>query len=362
MERTAVTIDGSHGEGGGQILRTSLTLSILTGRPLIIEKIRAGRSKPGLQPQHLASVKAAAALSRADLEGAAVGSTLLGFIPRTPAVPGSYHFDIGTAGAATLVAQTVMIPLALADAPSDVTITGGTHVPFALMVDYLEYVYAEVLADHGPAIAVDAPSAGFFPRGGGSLRLAIEPSRLNRPVTLVERGALQTVTAHVITSGLPPDVARRGEAALRERLQGLPIEVAINSREVSSPGPGAAVFLMAICETGRAGFSATSVRGKPVEAVGGEACEDLLAWFRSGAACEEHLADQLVLPMALTPGLSQWTTSRVTEHLRTMLWLLPQFLGVEVSLTENTDGSGTVTVCGGQPPYSPMSSASARHS
>ena len=341
-----VTIDGSYGEGGGQILRTSLTLSVLTGQPLIIEKIRAGRSKPGLQPQHLASVKAAAALSGADLEGAAVGSTRLGFTPRTPAVPGSYRFDIGTAGAATLVAQTVMLPLALAGTPSDVTITGGTHVPHAPMVDYLEQVYAEVIAAHGLAVAIASPRAGFFPRGGGALQLAIEPSSLSRPVTLTERGALRSITAHVITSGLPPDVARRGAAAVRERLQELSPDVMVVPRDVPSPGPGAAVFLLVGCENVRAGFSAIGERGKPMEAVVGAACEDLLAWFHSGAACEEHLADQLALPVALTPGLSRWTTSRATEHLRTVLWVLPQFLDVKASLTENADGTGAVSVRG----------------
>lgn len=346
MNHGAVTIDGSYGEGGGQILRTSLTLSVLTGRPLVIETIRAGRSKPGLRPQHLASVQAAAALSGAVLEGATDGSLRLSFTPQTPAKPGTYRFDIGTAGAAPLVAQTVLLPLALAGAPSDVTITGGTHVPFAPTVDYLEHVYAEVLAGHGLSVTINSPRAGFFPRGGGLLQLAIGPSRLSLPVSLTERGALRAITALVVTSGLPPDVARRGEAAVRERLQGLTADLVVVPRDVTSPGAGAAVFLLAECENVRAGFSAIGERGKPMEAVAGAACDDLLAWFLSGAACEEHLADQLALPMALTPGRSRWTTSRVTEHLRTVLWVLPQFLEVEASLTGNEDGSGEVSVRG----------------
>lgn len=353
MDETAVTIDGAHGEGGGQILRTSLTLSVLIGRPVIIEKIRAGRSKPGLQPQHLASVKAAAALSAADLEGAAVGSVRLRFDPQTSAAPGSYRFDIGTAGAATLVAQTILVPLALAASPSHVTITGGTHVPHAPTAECLEQVYAQVLGKHGWQAAVSSPRAGFFPRGGGSLQLAIEPARLRQPVTLTERGALRSLTAQVITSGLPTDVARRGEAAIRERLQDLSAMAVVESHEVNSPSPGAAVFLLAVCENGRAGFSAIGARGKPMEAVAEEACEELLHWYQTGAACEEHLADQLALPMALTPGTSRWTTSRVTQHLRTVLWVLPQFLDVEAVLKEKEDGSGSVTMYGIQPPYHP---------
>ena len=353
MNASAVTIDGSHGEGGGQILRTSLTLSVLTGRPVEVEDIRAGRSKPGLQPQHLASVKAAAAISAAEIVGAAVGSTRLRFMPQSAAVPGTYHFDIGTAGATTLVAQTILLPLSLAGAPSRVTITGGTHVPHAPTAEYLEHVYAQVLSKHGCQAAVSSPHAGFFPRGGGSVQLAIEPVQLLQPVTLTERGVLRSLTAHVLTSGLPPDVARRGEVAIRERLRSLPTEVTVVPRDVPSQGPGAAVFLLAICENGRAGFSAIGARGKPMEGVAGEACEALLAWYGTGVACEEHLADQLALPTALTPGTSQWTTSHVTEHLRTVLWVLPQFLDVEAGLGENEDGSGRVTMRGSQPPDHP---------
>ncbi len=341
-----VVIDGSHGEGGGQTLRTSLSLSILTGRPVEISRIRAGRSRPGLQPQHLAAVRAAAAISAAQTEGAEPGSTRLLFAPQSRAAPGVYHFEIGTAGAATLVAQTVLLPLALAGEPSRVAVVGGTHVPHAPPTDYLSEIYATLLSSHGLDVDVAVPMAGFLPRGGGRIELNIRPSAGWTPINLTERGPLQSVTATVLTAALPPDVAARGMAALREGLVKVKADIRVTHRETSSLGSGAAVFLTAESETCRAGFSALGARGKPIEAVAGEAVAAFDRWHQTGAACEEHLADQLVLPMALTPGQSRWTTSKVTEHLRTVLWVLPQFLDVNISLEENADGSGTVGLRG----------------
>ena len=341
---SSITIDGSHGEGGGQILRTSLSLSALTGRPVEIVRIRAGRSRPGLQPQHLASVRAAAGLCAAKLEGAEIGSVRLRFVPQAPPTPGAYHFAIGTAGAAPLVLQTVLLPLALAAAPSQATITGGTHVSHAPTADYVQRVYLPALAKHGLVASVMSPRAGFFPKGGGMVQAEIEGGSVFQPVTLTERGGLLRLTALVVTSGLPPTVAERGIAAVRQTLGRLPVELAVETRDASSVGPGAAVLLVADCEGGLAGFSAIGERGQRMETVAEEACFAFREWWETGAACEEHLADQLVLPMALTFGKSCWTTSRVTEHLRTVLWVVPQFLPVEVRLGDNPDGSGLVTI------------------
>ncbi len=346
--QSSVTIDGSHGEGGGQILRTSLSLSALTGRPVEIVKIRAGRSRPGLQPQHLASVRAAAGLCAAQSEGAEIGSVRLRFAPQAAPVPGAYHFAIGTAGATALVLQTVLMPLAFAPGTSRVTITGGTHVSHAPTADYLERVYLPTLARHGLAASCLSPNAGFYPKGGGVVQAEIAGNAAPLPVTLTERGDLRGLTALVVTSGLPPSVAERGIAAVRQGVGGLPVDLAVEARDVPSLGPGAAVLLVAECEGGLAGFSAIGERGKRMETVAEEACQAYRAWWETGAACEEHLADQLVLPMALTAGESRWTTSKVTEHLRTVLWVVPQFLPVEASLVENPDGAGLVTLQAGR--------------
>jgi len=342
--QSSVTVDGSHGEGGGQILRTSLSLSALTGRPVEIVRIRAGRSRPGLQPQHLASVRAAAGLCAAQLEGAEIGSGRLRFVPHSPPAPGAYHFAIGTAGAAPLVLQTVLLPLALAPGPSHVTVTGGTHVSHAPTADYVERVYLPTLARHGLVASIESPRAGFFPKGGGVVQAEIGGWAVPQPVTLTERGELRALTALVLTAGLPPTVAERGIAAVRQEVGRLPVELSVETREVSAASPGAAVLLVAACEGGLAGFSVIGERGKRMETVVEEACRAFREWWETDAACEEHLADQLVLPMALTAGESRWTTSQVTEHLRTVLWVVPQFLPVETSLTENPDGSGLVTL------------------
>ncbi len=340
--QSSVTVDGSHGEGGGQILRTSLSLSALTGRPVEIVRIRAGRSRPGLQPQHLASVRAAAGLCAAQLEGTEIGSGRLRFVPHSPPAPGAYHFAIGTAGAAPLVLQTVLLPLALAPGPSHVTVTGGTHVSHAPTADYVERVYLPTLARHGLAASLQSPRVGFFPKGGGVVQAEIGGGAEFGAVTLTERGELRALTALVLTAGLPPTVAERGIAAVRQELGRLPVDLSVETREAASVGPGAAILLVADCQGGLAGFSVLGERGKRMETVAEETCRAFRKWWETGAACEEHLADQLVLPMALTAGESRWTTSRVTEHLRTVLWVVPQFLPVETSLKENPDRAGLV--------------------
>lgn len=339
-----ISIDGSHGEGGGQIIRTSLSLSALTGKPVTVTNVRARRSKPGLQPQHLKAVEAAAALCDAALDGAFVGSTRFTFSPFVPVKSGSYHFDIGTAGAAPLVIQTVLMPLALAEGESRVTVTGGTHVPHAPSAQYLEHVYATMLGDHGLQASIESPEAGFFPRGGGRITAQIQPSWFT-PINLTERGRLKSIDVYVVTSQLPSHVAERGGAAAAKELRGFK-KPDVHLLDLPSRGQGAAVVVVAESEHVRAGFSAIGERGKPMERVAEEACRQFAAWYRSEAVCDEHLADQFVLPMALTTGESRWTTSQVTEHLRTVLWLVQQFLPVEVALEEKSDGSGEVKLTG----------------
>jgi RNA 3'-terminal phosphate cyclase (ATP) len=256
--------------------------------------------------------------------------------------PGHYEFDIGTAGASTLVMQTVLLPLALADAPSRVVVEGGTHVPHAPTAQYLMHVYGDVLKECGLDVAFDSPAAGFFPRGGGRVEAEIGASTL-QPVDLVERGRLRGLTVYVVTSGLPSHVAERGASTAEKALSGFrkPRIVAL---DLPSRGQGASVVVVAECENVRAGFSSIGERGKPMERVVEDACREFADWYRTGAACDEHLADQLVLPMALTRSTSRWSTSTVSEHLRTVLWVVEKFLPVSTSIEERVDGSGLVTV------------------
>jgi RNA 3'-terminal phosphate cyclase (ATP) len=342
-----VTIDGSYGEGGGQILRTSVALAALTGREVEITRIRAGRTKPGLQPQHLTAVRAVAALCAATLEGDAVGSQRLLFTPGAGPQPGRYRFDIGTAGATPLVVQSILLPLVHAGAAAGATVIGGTHVPHAPPFEYLEAVYLPALRRAGLAAAVTSPRAGFFPAGGGEVILATEPLAALAPLDLTERGKLRSLTAYVITGELPEHVAERGKATIERYLKGVGRKAAFEIRRLPARGPGAAVLLAAECEGGHAGFTGLGARGKPMEEVAEEPCARFMAWWKSGAACDPHLADQLVLPMALAAGESRWTTPAVTEHLRTVLWVASRFLPIETRIEESEEGPAAVIMRGG---------------
>lgn len=323
-----IQIDGSYGEGGGQIIRTSVSLAAITGREIRIDQIRAKRSKPGLQPQHLMSVKAAAELCQAETYGAAVGSTSLTFKPTRPVRAGDYRFDIGTAGSAPLVAQTVLVPLAFTGQPCKVTVTGGTHNPMAPSSDYLEHIYAPALREMGVSVAVNSPRAGFYPAGGGLLEVELTGSASLHPIHRLDRGPLKRLQAIVTTSGLADHVFNRARTVIESRL---PMAKVVHEEKPSS-GAGAAVVLVAEHEGGSAGFTGLGEKGKPMERVAEEAIDLYEEWAGQDAPVDEHLADQLVLPAVFASGQSSWRTSETTEHLRSVLWLVEHFMPVSYEI------------------------------
>jgi RNA 3'-terminal phosphate cyclase (ATP) len=339
---STVQIDGSYGEGGGQIIRTGVSLAAMTGRTVEIHNVRARRTKPGLQPQHLTAVRAAAALCDAQLAGDNVGSQFLSFVPQVPVQAGEYRFDIGTAGAAPLVAQTVLMPLTQADGASKVVITGGTHVPHSPPIEYLETVYIPLLRRMGFDVMLGYTSAGFYPRGGGHIEIEIRPTGAPQPLEVSERGRLESLQAFVVTANLPEHVAERGAATIERAMKAVGRKVKIEARDKPSPGPGAAVIITAQCENGLAAFSDIGELRKPMEKVAETPCKEFMRWWKSNAALDEHGADQLVLPLAFATGPSQWTTPQVTDHLRSVLWVAQQFLPLDVNLEEHEDGSGLV--------------------
>ena len=341
-----IQIDGSFGEGGGQIVRTSLSLAAMTGRPVEISNVRGKRAKPGLQPQHLASVRAAAALCGAQLFGDDVGSTLLRFEPQNPVVAGDYYFAIGTAGAAPLVVQTVLIPLALASGASTVRVSGGTHVPHAPTAEYLEQVYVPTLQKVGLNIQLASAKAGFYPHGGGEIFVTMGGSSSVSSLDWRKREVLETLRAFIVTSKLPAHVATRGAQTVERAMKAVGRNIVVEERDKPSAGSGASVILAASCENGAAGFSSVGEKRKPMEEVAQKPCDEFERWWKSGAACDEHLADQLVLPMSFGTSPSFWTTPVVTEHLRTVVWVVEQFLPVRVQVEENKDGSGLVSLFG----------------
>lgn len=354
-ESESVYIDGSFGEGGGQIIRTSVSLAALTGRSVEIVNIRARRSRPGLQAQHLTAVRAAAAICNAELNGDRLESQYLRFVPGNVAVGGNAHFlfDVAearggaSAGATGLVAQTVLIPQMLLGYDTvHTTIKGGTHVPMSPTLDYLEAVYVPVLRQMGLQITCHYDRAGFYPRGGGEMFLGCHGGTLRHPVDFVERGRLAGLRAFQVTSGLPEHVAERGRDALLKELKGYGVPLSIEKRDLPGNGAGAAVALIAECENGIGGWSSLGERGKPMERVVMEAVRAFQKWYATGAGVEEHLADQLALPCALMSAESRWTTPEVTDHLRTVLWAIQQFLPIEYTIEENVAGTALVELRG----------------
>lgn len=331
-----VTIDGSYGEGGGQILRSSLALSALTGKPLRIVNIRANRQKPGLRPQHLTAVRAAAAVCQAQVQGASLGSTELRFIPTTLRA-GEFCVDVSadqpSAGSGALVFQTVLPALLFAPAPSTLQIIRcGTHVPMSPPADYLARVFLPALARMGGEASLTLVKAGWFPAGGGELLVHIQP--VNAPLTPIvwtERGALRRLYVLSAFSNLPRSIAVRQANQAINRLLAMGFrqrDIEGDIRELPSPSKGTIVLLMAETETGMAGFSALGERGKPAERVADEAVDAFAAHWRTDAPVDPHLADQLVLFMALAKGESAISTSALTLHTVTHLWLVEQFLPV----------------------------------
>lgn len=331
-------LDGSYGEGGGQVLRTALSLSVVTRVPVRIERIRAGRAKPGLRPQHLTAVQALARLAQAETSGALLGSQTLTFKPGAPQA-GHYHIDVAektrSAGAVSLIIQALLPPLLMAGASSAVTLLGGTHVPWSPPVHYLSHVFLPALAALGPKVTLTLESWGWYPQGGGKVRLKIAPGRSLTPVewrTPAAPGEFQALSA---ASRLPEHVARRQAGRLSARL-GETVPVAIVS--ASGQDPGSFVFLWGP----RAGFSALGARGKPAERVADEVADDYLIYRKSGAALDPHLADQILLYLALAQGPSSFTTAAVTSHLLTNIWVIEQFLGQIFTVRGNLGEPGEV--------------------
>ncbi|GAB4387821.1 MAG: RNA 3'-terminal phosphate cyclase [Thermodesulfovibrionales bacterium] len=338
-----IEIDGSLGEGGGQILRTALSLSALTGKAFRIFSIRKARPRPGLMPQHLTAVRAAAQAAGARVDGASQGSEELVFRPGRTS-PGRYEFDIGTAGSTGLLFQTLLPPLLFAGGRSGLLLKGGTHVPWSPPFNYLKEVFLPMLGRLGARVEAGIEAYGFYPRGGGRVSFGIEPSDGLRPADFLERGRLLGVRGVSAAARLPLSVAQRQRQAALEALgalAGAPVEV--EALEVSSPGQGTFVFLRADYEGAVCGFSALGARGKRAEEVGREAASALLGHHASGACVDAHLADQLALYLALAGGESRVRTSAVTGHLSSNLRVIEMFLPVS---SETDAARGVVAIRG----------------
>lgn len=334
-----LTIDGSTGEGGGQILRAALSLALLTQRPFQMVNIRARRPKPGLRPQHLTAVQAAAALCAAAVEGDALGSSTLTFLPRQPVQPGSYRFDVGTAGATTLILQTILPPLVETVETSWVTLTGGTHAPWSPPYHYLERVFLPAVSQLGWRVQLTLKRWGWYPRGGGKVLATVHPPVMPPgEVNWRERGSLRHLWVLSATSNLPAHIRQRQARRARQRLKeaGLaPTEVALI--DAPSPGVGTCVVVAAAYDNGWGGSVALGKKGKPAEQVAEEAVAEFLTFHNSGGALDPRLADQVIVPLLWRVPEWAFTTSHATNHLRTVVWLSAQFIPARVTLEEHDD-------------------------
>lgn len=338
-----VVLDGSLGEGGGQILRTALALSLATGRPFRIENIRAGRRKPGLLRQHLTGVKLAAAIGCAELEGATLGSTALTFRPQA-CQAGAHHVKVGTAGSTSLVCQAVAPALLFADGPSRLTIEGGTHATSAPPFEFLDAAWGRALRDHGATLRMDLERPGFFPAGGGRVSVAVEPWHAPRPVHLVERGARVSVEAVALVSKIAGAVGERELKVVEQRL-GWPKD-ALHVRTCRDAiGPGNVLILRLAYEHVTEVIVSFGALGRPAEAVARAACSAVRQWLRHEAPVGPHLADQLMLPLVLGAG-GVYRTQGLTPHSRTNIDTIQRFLPGTIQVHPAPQGGVDVRIAG----------------
>ena len=340
-------IDGRMGEGGGQVLRTSLSLSALTGRPFRLTHVRANRARPGLRPQHLTAVRAVARLCGAALSGDAIDSRTLEFRPAIPPQPGIYHFDVsdaargGSAGAVTLVLGAVLWPLLFAGGRSHVTLRGGTHVPMSPPWQYVAHVARPAFLGMGATFTTELQAWGWYPVGGGVVTVEIRPiERLIAPT--FEHVPVERVEGVAAVTNLPADISQRMAGRATNLLAAAGRLSRIEPRREKGAGPGAGIFLW----VPQGGFSAIGRPGLPSEKVAEAAVAETLSFVDNTAMVDRHLADQLLLPLALAHGRARYTTDHLTLHTVTNAELLRQWLDTKIVITGEPGGPAEIDVTG----------------
>jgi RNA 3'-terminal phosphate cyclase (ATP) len=334
-----ITIDGSSGEGGGQILRTSLALSLVTGQAFRIQNIRAGRAKPGLLRQHLTAVDAATKIGDAAVDGAVLGSTELLFKPGK-VKPGDYCFAVGTAGSATLVLQTILPALIVGKLPSRIILEGGTLNPHAPPFNFIDRAFLPLLNRMGPLVTAQLKQHGFHPAGGGRFEVEIAPVEKLKSLNILERGETKSRSARAIISHLPTNVGNRELKVVAEKL-GWSRELLL-VEEVPSTGPGNALILELGFENITEIFTGFGERGVLAETVADNAIQEVRNYLASGAPVSEHLADQLLIPFALAQS-GAFVASHLSRHTKTNMEVVSKFLSVQFR-AESSDKCHRVSI------------------
>ena len=341
-----IEIDGAQGEGGGQILRSSLALSAITGRPVRIHNIRARRKRAGLMRQHLTAVQAISELCSARVTGADIGSSCITFEPGVIRA-GEYDFQVGTAGSATLIAQTVLPALMIADQPSMLSFGGGTHNPWAPPYDFLHRAFLPQIAKMGPEITAELDSHGFYPAGGGRFRLQVSPSAKLTGLELLVRAGAMVPRVEAIVSEISASIGQRECDTIR-RKSGWSSDV-FSVRTVEQPkGPGNVVVVDLAYDNVTEVVTAFGEKGVKAESVARAAYRAVQTYLDHDAPVGEFLADQLMIPLAIAAAqgqVSQFRTATLSRHSQTQLNVIPHFL--DVSTHAQTEEAGTVRVCVG---------------
>ena len=337
-----IELDGAYGEGGGQILRTGLALSSILKVPVRIVNIRARRKNPGLKPQHVTCVQALSTFTDATVVGAEINSMEVLFEPKELR-SGEFSFNVAdlksSAGSVTLILQALLSPLLYGPGRSRIVIRGGTHVEWSPPVHYLLHVFLPTVQRMGVHANLTLNRWGWYPKGKGAVTVDVEPLQKLTPIHLEERGELKALRGLSVSSKLPMTISKRQRRHADQLLHDAGYDSQIRMFETPASCPGTIFFLWAEFDESLAGFSTLGRRGRPAEEVAGSTVRQFLEFMNSSSAIDEHLADQLIIYMALAQGPSSFITSRITQHLLTCIWVVEQFLPVKFQI-DGAEGEG----------------------
>ncbi|HKY10772.1 MAG TPA: RNA 3'-terminal phosphate cyclase [Nitrososphaera sp.] len=336
-----IKIDGSQGEGGGQILRTAISLSAITGRPIEVSNIRANRTNPGLRPQHMAGIRIIADLFHAKSENLKVGAEWIRFSPSDKFEGGSIKFDIGTAGSIPLILMTVVPAVSLSNNSLQIEVTGGTDVKASPTIDYIKHIVAKSYLSIGPKFSVDVLKRGYYPKGGGIVQCTIKPCKTPGTIELLATEYLEPKIISVC-SQLPIHVAKRQISSALIALEKKDIRCSNYTASIeTSISPGSSILVYSASDFGLyVGGDSIGELGKRAEAVGNEAAMRFLDSTLAQATVDPFLADMLVLPLALSKGRSRYRVGRVTQHLLTSLHVVSQMIGCKYSIEQQQQQQG----------------------